>query len=387
MEGAVEGQIRKIVGKKGTSWSVSIFLGRDAKGKRQFHYKTVKGTKAKAQAYCRKKLRELDTTGTLFEPTDLTLDKYLDKWLEAAAKPKLTPLTFQHYKDILDRYVRPVFGEMKLCRIQTLDVQKLYSEMQERGLSARIVRYTHAVLSSSFKMALKWQLLQQNPCANAELPRKERSEMQAMTPEQAAKFLTEAQSDRFGVLFNVAVIAGLRPSEYFGLQWKDIDFNSGVLTVQRTLAWLRDGTWYFGEPKTSRSRRSIPLPQEIIDLLREHKRVQAEERIKAAKTYENRDLVFANSQGNPLMLHNLTVRHFRPILKRAGLPQTFRIYDLRHTCASLLLAAGENPKVVAERLGHSSVTITLDTYSHVLPTMQRSASDKLANMLFSKAVS
>src|SRR5215216_4760731 len=153
--------------------------------------------------------------------------------------------------------------------------------------------------------------------------------------------------------------------------------------VQRTLVWRRkDGGWYFAEPKTARSRRTIPLPSSLVRGMREHRRRQAEQRLKAGPKYQNHDLVFATAEGSPLMPRNLLSRHFKPTLKRAELPASIRLYDLRHSCATLLLSAGENPKVVSERLGHASVAMTLDVYSHVLPTMQQAAADRLERLLF-----
>src|SRR5262249_3270013 len=149
-------------------------------------------------------------------------------------------------------------------------LQRLYTGMQEADLSARVVRYTHAVLNSALKQAVKWRLIPQNPAAMVELPKTDRKEMQALTPEQAKKFLQAASCDRFGVLFNFALVTGMRPSEYLGLQWSDIDFDAGVVTVVRTLTWTHRGQWYFGEPKTSRSRRSIPLPSTLLALLKKH---------------------------------------------------------------------------------------------------------------------
>lgn len=158
------------------------------------------------------------------------------------------------------------------------------------------------------------------------------------------------------------------------------------MTVQRALIWRRKGGgWYFGEPKTSRSRRSIPLPASVVKALAEHKRHQLEERMKTGAEYQNRDIVFATSKGGPLDRRYISRRNFKQILVCAKLPASFRLYDLRHSCATLLLAANENPKIVSERLGHSSVVITLDTYSHVLPSMQRAASEKIENMLFTKS--
>src|SRR5262249_32461014 len=230
------------------------------------------------------------------------------------------------------------------------------------------------------------RILAQNPATSVDLPRQQRKEMQALSPEQATKFLEAASNDRWGVLFAFALATGTRPEEYLGLQWKDMDADKGIVTVRRTLCWHRGARgWYFGEPKTSRSRRSIPIPSSTLRSLLAHKRKQAEERLQAASKYENYDLVFATSHGTPLMLRNLLRRHFKPILKAAGLPDSIRMYDLRHSCATLLLSANENPKVVSERLGHASIVLTLDTYSHVLPSMQQAASEKLERILFSTA--
>ncbi len=215
-----------------------------------------------------------------------------------------------------------------------------------------------------------------------ELPRMSRKEMKALSREEAGRFLLAAKEDRFGIVFALALTTGMRPEEYLGLQWKDMDLLLGTATVQRTLVWRKGGGWYFGEPKTSHSRRTVPLPTSVLKWLQEHKRQQMEQRLKLGANYHHHDLLFATAEGKPLHPRNVTNRHFRPILKRAKLPETFRLYDLRHSCATLLLAANEHPKVVSERLGHASVTLTLDTYSHVLPSMQKAATDKLESMLF-----
>lgn len=177
----------------------------------------------------------------------------------------------------------------------------------------------------------------------------------------------------------------MRPEEYLGLQWKDVDLSKGIATVQRALVRNRSGGgWTFTQPKTARSRRNIPLPASVVSALVAHKRQQSEERLKAGAAYQNHDLIFASLEGTPLMMRNLLRRHFKPILKRAKISQDMRLYDLRHSCATLLLTANEPPKVVGERLGHASITLTLDTYSHVLPSMQQAASDKLESLLFGK---
>ena len=175
----------------------------------------------------------------------------------------------------------------------------------------------------------------------------------------------------------------MRPEEYLGLQWKDVDTEKGSVTIQGALVWNRKGGgWSFTAPKTAHSRCSIPLPESVMKKLGAHKRRQSEIRLKAGAEYQNNDLVFASGEGTPIIPRNLLSRHFKPILTRAKLPQSLRLYDLRHTCATLLLAANEHPKIISERQGHASVTLTLDTYSHVLPTMQQAATEKFEKILF-----
>ena len=375
----------QIIKRGDRTWVVRIFMGRDEKGKRRYLNKTIHGTKKDADKYLATTLTVI-STGTFVEPSTLNVNDYLNKWLKGAAQPRLRDNTYREYEGLLNRYVIPKLGDKRLCDVRPLDVQALYASMSEQGLSPRTVRFTHSVLSSAFKQAVRWRMLAHNPCNSAELPRKVSQEMQALTPAEAACFLAEASRDRWGALFIIALSTGLRPSEYFGLKWSDIDMERGLLTVQRSIIWrsYKSGDWYFGEPKTPRSSRRIPLSASVIRALVEHRRHQAEERLKVGAKYQNLDLVFATSEGQPLIRLNVIQKHFKPILKRAGLSETLRLYDLRHSCATLLLAANENPKVVSERLGHASITLTMDTYSHVLPDMQQGASEKLESILFKK---
>jgi integrase len=205
--------------------------------------------------------------------------------------------------------------------------------------------------------------------------------MKCLSVKQAKDFLKFARRDKYGVLFELALITGMRPEEYLGLQWCDVDLPKRTVSIQRTLVWRRQKVgWYFGEAKTDKSRRTIPLTEKLVKDLSKHRRKQNEKRLKIGSKWTNHDLVFPSDLGTPLSVRNLDRRHFKKILIAAGLPD-IRLYDLRHTCATLLLAVGENPKVVSERLGHSSIVLTLDCYSHVLPTMQEGATLKLAGIL------
>jgi integrase len=372
----------QIIKRGDRTWLVRIFTGRDEKGKRRYVNKTIHGTKKDAEKYFTATQRDRDL-GVFIEACTLSVDEYLNKWLETAARPRLRERTFSDYTEKIDRYVRSAIGKKKLADVRPLDIQTFYSQMQERGLSARTVRYTHAILSSAFKQAIKWHMLARNPCKAVELPRATRREMLAFSPEEAGRFLKAAKEDEQGIIFAFALATGMRPEEYLALKWStDMDLEKGVAVVQRALVRRKGGGWYFDEPKTSRSRRTVPLPVSLVQALITHRRKQAEARLKAGAAYQNNDLVFATGEGTPHNSRNLAQRHLQQILKRAKLPLTFRLYDLRHSCATLLLAVGENPKVVSERLGHASIVLTLDTYSHVLPSMQQAATAKLESLLF-----
>jgi integrase len=287
---------------------VRVYLGTDeTTGKRRYHNHTVRGTKKDAQRYMNGVLRELDL-GTFVEPAGETLNAYLDHWLEAAAKPRLRERTYDDYVALLRRYVREPLGGKKLSHLRPLDIQKLYSAMQERGLSPRIVRYTHAVLSSSLKQAVRWGMLTRNPATLVQLPKQTRTEMRALSGEEAAQFLKALAESRHAVLFKFALATGMRPEEYLALQWKDIDLVQGTATVQRALVWKKGGGWRFDEPKTARSRRTVPLPQTLARDLREHRLRQNEERLQLGSEWEANDLVFCTATGTPLNPQNLTAR-------------------------------------------------------------------------------
>ncbi len=352
------GSIKK---KRDGVFLVSIFLGRDANGKRRYVAKQVNGTKKDAQTHLNNALREVDS-GTFVEPTLLTVNTYLDRWLETAARPRVSRRTADGYAALLKRYVREPLGQRRLDKLQPLDIQKVYGEIQARGLSARIVRHTHSALHNALKQAVKWGILSRNPSDLVELPKVPHKERRVLSPTEAADFLNAADALPHGLIFEVALLSGMRPEEYLALQWSDVCLTRGTAQVNRALV-RHKGSWTFEEPKTARSRRTIYLPASLLRKLAAHKRTQAVARLKAGATWHTHDLVFCSEQGTPHSIPNLTYRYFRPILEKAELPR-IRLYDLRHSCATLLLSENEHPKVVSERLGHASVTLTLDTYSH-----------------------
>ena len=249
----------QIIKKQDKTWLVRIFLGRDTNGKRKYFSKVIHGTKKNADTYLTAKLREKDL-GIFVEPAAMPLSEFLDRWLEEIAKPRVRQSTYASYEMMLRLYIKPKLGMKRLSDIQAYEIQKVYGDMRKINLSSRTVRYAHNVLSSAFKQAIKWQMLIRNPCDLCELPRLEKAEMKYFSPDEVSKFLLKAKSDKYFLIFLLALETGMRPEEYLAVQWKDIDLETGVLSVRRALVSNRKGGGFkFEEPKTSKSRRSIPL--------------------------------------------------------------------------------------------------------------------------------
>ena len=375
--------IGQIVRRGPRTWLVRIPMGRRATGTRAYHNRTIQGTKRDAQRYLTQTLRELDT-GTFVEASPKILAAWLNEWLQNTVRTRLRSKTFSDYQSLSSRYLVPEIGHRKLSQLGPAEIQKLYTDMQDRGLSPRTVRYAHSVLHGALEQAVKWNLIARNPCKMVNLPRLERKEMHSLTAEQVTRFLQAARGTRFEVLWTLLVTTGLRPGEALGLKFEDLDLETGRLRVQRALVWQGDGNWQLLEPKTAKARRVISLPSTTIRALRSQRVRQAEDQLSAGEDWMDMDLVFTTRLGGPLEYRVLVRRFFKPLISLASLP-AIRPYDLRHTCATLLLGMGANVKVVSERLGHASAALTLDVYSHVLPDMQQQAAEGLENLLFSAA--
>lgn len=361
-------------------WQVLVFKGRTAAGKRQFHIRTIRGTKKAALAYARE-IETAVTTGAFAEPTKQSVGDFLSGWLNGTATQRLRPPTVASYRKLVNTYITPVLGERKLAQLRLPEVDKLYADMRARGLSPRTVRYTHSILRTALNHAVRARLVIHNATDYASLPRQERKEMRCLSPAETVRFLAAAKEDQWYALFEVLTLTGLRPGEALGLKWGDLTENG--ISVQRALVSAgRD--WTTAEPKTRRSRRTVPLAGSTIKALQTHRRAQAEEKLRAGPSYNDSGFMFASATGAPLDIKNLTERHFKKILRGAELPP-LTLYGLRHTAATLMLSAGVNAKVASERLGHSTVLLTMDCYSHVLPHMQHDAVERVERLLAAAA--
>jgi integrase len=361
---------------------VRVYLGRDHQTrKRRYLSRTVHGPIRHAQTYLNKVLRERDL-GRGLEAVETTLDQFLDRWLDTSAKPRLREKSYRSYESLLKRYIRPVIGERILSAISPLDVQSACQKMVECSLSARTIRYAYSVLRSAMRQAIRWRLLLEDPTNGVQLPRLRRREMRVLNAEQSRLFLEAALKTHFGPVFAFALTTATRPSEYLGLRWQDINWEGETVAVVRTLV-RSNGNWHFADTKRTRSRRVIKLQTWVLELLKSL-RAKGKTNPPCSCPPDMEELIFTTPSGRPIHSDKLA-KKFKSILEQAGLPM-IRLYDLRHTGATLALAAGVPPKVVSEQLGHASAAFTLDIYSHVLPHMQEQAAMKVEEVLMGRVL-
>jgi integrase len=281
-------------------------------------------------------------------------------------------------------HLKPTLGHIALKDLRPDQVQRVYNDKRETGLSARTIRYLHTILHSALKQAMKNQLVVRNVSEATTLPGGKTRKMRPLNLEQMRQFLAAVRDDRLFAAFFLELGTGLRRGEILGVRWQDLDLEASVLHVRQTLVRVRNHDaaagdrktrLIFQEPKTTQSRRTIPIPDDIVEALRHHRARQAEERLLMGEAYSDHGLVFCQATGQPIDPRNFT-RHFERLLKQAGLPH-IRFHDGRHTFATVMLELGEAPKVVQTMLGHTKIATTLDIYSHMSLDMERKAAAKL----------
>ena len=369
------------------NWSYTIDISRPGAKRRQ---RTRSGFLTKAEALSA--LTEVQASlalNTYVEPTQIDLTYFVERhWLDAIENT-IRPSTFRSYRATLRNHVLPHVGTVRLQSITGADLNAMYTRLSRSGrrdgmggLSPTTVRYVHVVLHRVLRDAVRWGMLNANPADRADPPRVVRSsEMATWTASELVAFLDSVRESRLNALWTLAATTGLRRGELLGLRWRDVDLDTQRLAVVQSLISV-DYELMFSEPKTDRSRRSVALDSHTVRTLRAWRRRQTAERLRWGPDYEDFGLVFTRDNGSPLHPDQISKR-FGTLIRKAGL-RRIRLHDLRHTHATLALAlaAGVHPKVVSERLGHSSVLTTLDTYSHAIPALQEDAADRVAELLF-----
>jgi integrase len=362
--------------RKNGGWATQ-YIVYTAKGRKR---KTIYGkTRAEVAAQLAKALSDRES-GLTFDAENLKLGEYLEGWLTDSVKNSVRDITYKGYERLVRNHITPTIGSIRLKALTPTHLRGLYRNKTDASLSPRTVQYIHVTLHKALKQAVNDGLVPRNVTETVKPPQLRREEIKPLTSKQTKMLLNTIRGNRLEALYVLAISAGLRQGELLGLKWEDVDLEHGTLQVRRTLSGSKNGNPIFGSPKTAKGKRSVTLTEKAIEALKRHRELQVEEKQRLAGLWQDHGLVFVTRVGTPINRRNLVIRSFKPLLSRAGLPE-IRFHDLRHTCATLMLCGGIHPKVVQELLGHASVTVTLDTYSHVLPTMQGEAAVKMNSIL------
>ncbi len=370
----MRGHIRKYRGR----WAGVVELERDpVTGKRR-----QKWVYADTKKECEIKVAELIykiENGAYFEPTRMTVAEYLDMWLQQYAKGNVAPATYRSYEGIIRVHVVPRIGNMQLEKLKPIHMQTMYTELSKTHLSSTTVLYIHRVMHKALGQAVKWRIISENPTDFVDPPKKRSVQYSTWDNETIVKALELSEGTLLYIPIVLAATTGMRVGEICGLQWEDINLEKGHIYVKYTYQRI-DGQWQLKDVKTNGSKRLVVIPNAVIDILKRQKLWQKENRLLFGPNYECNDHLNTWPDGRPVLTDYIT-KEFRKFTIENDLPK-IRFHDLRHTHATELMKAGVNPKVVSERLGHSNIRITLDTYSHVVPTLQKEAAELAGENIF-----
>lgn len=358
---------------------IVLDLGRDENGKRIRKYIPFRGSKKEAEKELGRLITEAEK-GTYIDPTTITVSEYLKWWLEQHEKAKnLAPKTRESYKYLLETHLIPVLGQIPLAKLAPLHIQNYVNEKLDK-LSARTVAYSVGILREALKHAVrKWRLIPLNPADAVETPSYKRVKYRALSAEEMQAFLKAAEGSSDYPVIYTALYTGMRRGELLGLRWENVDLTNGVLRIRQQLQRITGQGYITKAPKTEAGAREVALPASVVALLKHIKKDQPEARLRLGPAWQENGLVFCLEDGRPLDPSNFS-RRFHKLATDAGFPD-LRFHDLRHTHASLMLAAGEELTVVQQRLGHEKPTTTAAIYVHAIPGRQKEAADRFEELL------
>ncbi|MFB6357071.1 MAG: tyrosine-type recombinase/integrase [bacterium] len=385
----MQGSIRKVDRKNGHKWRVEIDLPRGDREKRQKKVK-IFDKKRRAERWLAKINNQIQNK-QFVEPSRQPLGEFLDEFLEDYCKHNVTENTRARYKNAIQRHIKPSIGDIPLKDLTTKRIQKYYNHKMEsggirndNGLASSTVRKHHVILHKALDMAVKWGDIRANPTEAVDPPKSTPTEktMNYMDTEQTHRFLELCDTqDWYGSVLKVAVLTGLRMEELRGMRWKDLDMERGTLSIVKTVVTTTENEHIVKEPKSSESNRTVSIPQRTLTILQDWKVTQHKQRMELGSAWEGDDGRIFTTQLGTIPHPTSFRRSLKNVLERGELPD-LRFHDLRHTHATIMLEQGQHPKVVAERLGHSSVQVTLDRYSHALPNMQDDAAQAVEDAIF-----
>ncbi|MEN6521330.1 MAG: site-specific integrase [Armatimonadota bacterium] len=377
-------------------WQITYELQKDASGKRKQGYETVRGTKRDAQRRLNEILAEIQA-GKYIEPSKLKLADFLAQWLEFA-KATLAEKTREEYAKIIHTHINPNIGNILLFELRPLHIQKYYNDRYEngrivkpvkplkegepkpkpKGLSALTVRHHHTLLHKALADAVAWHLIPSNPADAAKPPKQTKSEMKILNKDEIKKLLDHARPHNYNIAIVLAISTGMRRGEILALRWKDVNLDAKTITVSRSLQQTDGRKLTIKGTKTGKNR-VIPISQKTVDELMKQKARQAQNKLLLGREYKVTGLVCSRPDGS-MVVPDLLTDAFRTMVSHLDITQ-IRFHDLRHTHVALLIAQGEHVKVISERLGHSSISITMDRYGHLFPTLNQSVADKFDEAL------
>ena len=339
-------------------------------------------TKKHAESLLAERLSQYNR-GDYLELSKITFGEFKGTWVEkyAVGEGQIRHSTLALYDGLFRNHLIPTFGNVELAQIGVEDIQGFKAEKTASGLSPQTVKHMLRLLRQMLDHAIDWGYLRDNPAKKVRNPKVPRKDMDFFNAEEVVTFLDNVP-ERWYPFFLTAILTGLRAGELLAMKWGNVDWNSGQYFVRET--WLRPRAGQkaqLAEPKTDTSAAPIDLTPACMDSLRKHRARQSAEKLQAGEAYEDLDLIFATPVGGMLDSCHIVQRVFNPSLKKAGL-RRIRFHDMRHTCASLLIALGESPKYIQKQLRHGSIEMTFDRYGHLFPDTNREAVKRLDDSLF-----
>ena len=375
------------VRKRGSTWTAYFYVP-GLGGQRRQRSKGGFRTKVEAQHYLNEAIHSIQA-GEYVEKDKRTLADYLEKQWLPLMENVVRPATFDSYQRMLKLHVVSAIGSIELQELTAEHLDRLYAHLLkdgrhdgDGGLAPKTVRYIHNTLSKALKDAERKGLVVRNVASRADPPKLRQSgskEMKIWSPDQLRVFLTAMEGHRIEAAYVLAATTGMRRGEVLGLRWGDIDFEKRRLAVRQTVLCINYKI-SLGTPKTARGRRSIAVDEATLAALKAHGTRQRAEKAELGRGYTDQDLIFAKVDGSPINPDYFSQVFDRTVAK-LDIPR-IRLHDLRHTHATIGLAAGVPPKVMSDRLGHATVAFTQDTYMHAIPRLEEEAADQMAALIF-----
>ncbi|QWH51273.1 site-specific integrase [Bacillus mycoides] len=362
--------------KRGSKYSFVLDIGPHPEtGERRQRWFSGYKTKKEAQTDLAKKITELNE-GTFVDPSKITLKEYLIEWLEIK-KMSVEKSSLSRYQSSINTHIIPSIGMVPLHKLNVMHIQKCYQSGLNSGIANNTILFQHRVLRAALNLAVKQNIISRNPATLAVIPKTEKSSIQTWIEAEVKQFLLHSQESRYHIGYLLAITTGMRLGEVLGLRWQDVDFNNHTVTINQTLG---HDNKIKTSAKNNSSKRTIPIPLEVIEELKRRKLQINKDKLRIGPAYHDLDLITCNNLGKVTTRSTFT-SHFNKVIENAGIKK-IKFHDTRHTHATLLLKQGVHPKVVSERLGHSDISLTLRIYSHVLPNMQEDAVKAFAKNIF-----